>query len=185
MSSPNEEIEIGVRVGEQGARTPLLHMPGGGMTAEHSLRWSPDGRTLIFVADVHDGGRRTQLWAIDVADGTSRLLTTLAQEVQYNHPAVWSPDGRYIAAIVEEANGGGAVFDNIYLFTLESGTSRKVTHFSNRRLSHLTWSPDGSHLAFSVSLGDHGEIWMTTLDGTRQHPIAGPTTPDAPFVWLP
>ncbi len=186
VSKPIGEIEIGIRVGERGIRTSLLRLTGGSMIAEHSLRWSPDGRTLIFVADVHDdGGRHTQLWTIDVVDGISRLLATLAQEVQYNHPAVWSPDGRYIAAIVEEANGDGSVSDNIYLFTLEPGTARKITHFSNQRLSHLAWSPDGSHLAFSISLGDHGEIWVTTLDGARQHPIAGPTTPDAPFVWLP
>jgi WD40 repeat protein len=185
ISRPDEEIEIGVRVGEHGTRMSVLRVSGGGMIAEHSLRWSSDGRTLIFVADVHDGGRRTQLWAINVSDGSSRLLATLAQEVQYNHPAVWSPDGRYIAAIVEEADDNGIVSDNIYLFPLESGDAQKITQFANRRLSHLAWSPDGSMLAFSVSLGDYGEIWVTTLDGTRLHPIAGPTIPDAPFAWLP
>jgi WD40 repeat protein len=186
VSKPGWEVEVGMRVGERGMRIPLLRVLGGSIIAEHSLRWSPDGRTLIFVADVHNGGRRTQLWAINVSDGTSRLLATLAREVQYNHPAVWSPDGRYIAAIVKESsNENGVVSDNIYLFTLESGDARKITHFLHRRLSHLAWSPDGSRLAFSVSLGDYGEIWVTTLDGTHQHPIAGPATPNAPFVWLP
>lgn len=184
VSKPIGEIEVGIWL-ERDSRTSLFRLTGGSMIAEHSLRWSPDGRTLILVADVHDGGRRTQLWAIDVADRSPELLGILAQEAQYNHPAVWSPDGRYIAAIVEEVNDNGIVSDNIYLFTPDSEAAQKITHFSGRRLSHLAWSPDGSMLAFSVSLGDYGEIWVTTLDGTRQYPIAGPATPDAPFVWLP
>jgi len=122
---------------------------------------------------------------LDVANATSQMLMQLADGAQYNRPALWSPDGRYIAAIAEEANEDGTVFNSIYLFALEAGTARKIAQFPDRRLSYLVWSPDGSQLAFSVALGDYGEIWVTTLDGTRQRPIAGPTTPDAPFVWLP
>lgn len=185
VSKPGSEVEIGVRVGEQGTRIPLLRLSGGDVVAGHSLRWSPDGRWLIFVADVVGDGRHTQLWMLDVANATSQMLMQLAEGAQYNRPALWSPDGRYIAAIAEEANEDGTVFNSIYLFALEAGTARKIAQFPDRRLSYLVWSPDGSQLAFSVALGDYGEIWVTTLDGTRQRPIAGPTTPDAPFVWLP
>ncbi len=186
VSKPGSEVEIGVRVGEQGTRAPLLRVFGGGMIAEHSLCWSPDGRILIFVADVHDGGRYTQLWAINTTDGTSRLLTTLAKEVQYNHPAVWSPDGGYIAAIkVEDARDGKSIADNVYLLDPVSGDERRITQFHGRRLSHLAWSPDGQRLAFTIAMGDYGEIWVTDLAGKQQYPIAGPAVPDAPFVWLP
>ncbi len=186
VSNPSEEIEIGIRAGEQGTRRSLLRLPSGDMVAEHSLRWSPDGRTLIFVADVHDGGRHTQLWAINIAEGTSRLLTTLAKEVQYNHPAVWSPDGRYIAVIkVEDVRDGKSVADNVYLLDPVSGAEQQITQFHGQRLSHLTWSPDGQWLAFTIAMGDYGEIWVTDLAGTQPYPIAGPTVPDAPFVWLP
>jgi hypothetical protein len=181
VSKSDFEIEVGVRADERDPRTPLLRIPGGDMIAEHSLRWSPDGRKLIFVADIHKDGRCTQLWVVNVADGTSQVLMQLAKDLQYNHPAVWSPDGRYIAAIkIEPGNGGG-----VFLIEAETGQERRIAHFTDRQLSHLRWSPDGQKLAFTLSTKDYGEIWMTNLDGTLQYPIAGPAVPDAPFVWLP
>ena len=188
-SNPSGEIEVGVQPAGngKGVRTSLLRLTGGSMVAEHSLQWSPNGRTLILVAGVQGGEIGcTQLWTIDVVNGTSRLLTTLAKGIQYNLPAVWSPDGHYIAAVrVEGVPGDGTPIGNVYLIDPVSGVERRVTRFSGRRISHLAWSPDGQRLAFTITMGDYGEIWVTDLTGEHQYPIAGPTTPDAPFAWLP
>jgi dipeptidyl aminopeptidase/acylaminoacyl peptidase len=186
VSNPTEKVEIGVRTGEQGIRQPLACLSGGNMIAEHSLRWSPDGHNLIFVTDVLENGRSTQLWMINVPDGTSRMLMQLAEGVQYNHPAIWSPDGRYIAVLrVEQVYNGEETANNILTFDLETETTRQLTRFANQRLTQFEWSPDGQQLAFTISMGDYGEIWTTDLNGERLQPIAGPTTPDAPLVWLP
>jgi len=180
VSKSEGEVEVGVRVGERGTRTSLFRLSGGSMIAEHSLRWSSDGHRLIIIADAVMGGRHTELWIINVTDGTSNKLAELAKGVQYNHPAIWSPDGRSIAAIKESDNR----FGNVYLIDPETGQEQQLTRFTDRQISHLAWPPDGQTLAFTVSGQDYGEIWVTSLDGTRQHPIAGPTTPNAPFVWL-
>jgi len=180
-------VEIGLRVGEDGDRHPLLRLPGGDWIAGHNLRWSPDGQKLIFAADVAQNGRHTQLWVIDMTDGTSQMLAQLAQGVQYSYPVTWSPDGRYIAALKVEPGtaDGKSAFTNAYLIDAETGTEQQLTHFANRQISHLRWSPDGQWLAFTVAKEGYSELWVTNVDGKRQHPVAGPTLPNAPFAWLP
>jgi len=180
-------VEIGLRKGENGGRQILLHLPNSDLVAEHSLQWSPNGQDLIFIADVTQNERTTQLWMIDVTDGASRMLAQLARGVQYGYPALWSPDGRYIAALKVEpgAASGKEAFTNVYLLDPETDSEQQLTHFADRQLSHLRWSPDGQRLAFTISMGDHSEIWVTDLTGQQQYPIAGPAVLDAPFVWIP
>lgn len=129
---------------------------------------------------------QVQLWMADLSEGNVEALAVLGKAVEYYHSAAWSPDGRTIAALaVGEALEGKIIASNVLLFDVESETEQQITHFTDRRLSHLTWSPDGQWLAFTVSSGEYGEIWVTSSDGTLQYPVAGPTVPDAPFVWLP
>jgi len=187
MSNPKDELEVGIRTGEQGKRVSLLRIPGGVMIPEHGLRWSPDSRWLIIVVDVAEKGRSTQLWLIDIANGTTRMLMKLAEGAQYGHPAVWAPDGRNIAVLKVEpsAASGNKAFTNVYLVDPETGANKQITRFTNRRLSRLSWSPNARLVAFTLSQEDYGEIWVTDLDGIHQYPIAGPTVPDASFIWLP
>lgn len=187
----NWRVEIGLREGEGQERKPILQMPALAVNVTNgSLRWSPREHEFIwamYIAPENSSSEaQVQLWAADATRGESETLGTLGGVVEYIHPAVWSPDGRYIAALkIEGVQDGKDSANNIYVFDPESGTERQITHFVDWRLSHLTWSPDGQWLAFTVSRGEYGEIWVTSLDGTQQYPIAGPTLPDAPFVWLP
>lgn len=187
----NWMVEIGLREDEGQERKPILQMPALAVNVTNaSLRWSPREHKFIWIMYIapenSSSGAQVQLWAADATRGESETLATLGGVVEYGHPAVWSPDGRYIAALkIEGVQDGKDSASNIYVFDPESGTERQVTHFVDWRLSHLTWSPDGQWLAFTVSRGEYGEIWVTSLDGTQQYPIAGPTLPDAPFVWLP
>jgi WD40 repeat protein len=190
-----EMTEIGVR-DKDGKRKVVVQIPGGTHVVEHSLKWSPDGHRLIWIADVVSSEISTsmkladiqsQLWLAEPDKGIANTLTILGKAVEYVHPAIWSPDGQYIAVIKIESrdpNDEKTLFANVHLIDPETGKEQQLTHFANRQVSHLAWSPDGQTLAFTVSGKDYGEIWVTNLDGTRQHPVAGPTTPNAPFVWL-
>jgi Tol biopolymer transport system component len=187
----NWRVEIGLREGEGQERKPILQMPALAVNVTNgSLRWSPREHKFIwsmYIAPENSSSEaQVQLWMADATRGKAEIVATLGEVVEYVHPAVWSPDGRYIAALkIEGVQDGKDSANNIYVFDPESGTERQITHFVDWRLSHLTWSPDGQWLAFTASKGEYGEIWVTSLDGTQQYPIAGPTLPDAPFLWLP
>jgi WD40 repeat protein len=185
-------VEIGL-VGPDGVREPIAQIPGGTSVLAHSLKWSPDGQRLMWIASVgsQDAGPvrlaeiETQLWMMDFARrDDARMLAVLGRGVEVKHPAVWSPDGLSIAALFVEPREAGANDTNVFLLDAGSGAKQQITHFADEQLSHLTWSPKGQSLAFTVARGAYGEIWATSLDGGQQYPIAGPTFSDAPFVWL-
>lgn len=189
-----EMTEIGVRDGESGERRTIAQIPGGTYVVDHSLRWSPDGRKLIWIVNVvtdttpsptNFANTQIQLWVADLTSGSVNMLSVLGQAVEYRHPAVWSPDGHYIAVVkVEDVRDGKEVANNVYLFDPVSRAKQQITQFSGRRLSHLAWLPDSQWLALTVTMGDYGEVWTTDLAGTQQYPVAGPAIPDAPFVWF-
>ncbi len=59
--------------------------------------WSPDGKTLAFSSDASG---TLQLWLLDLASGTARQLTNLADAAAVS--AAWSQDGRLIAFLDQE-----------------------------------------------------------------------------------
>jgi sugar lactone lactonase YvrE len=180
----NEVTEIGLRNGASGQRKSVIQIPGGTQVIEHSLKWSPDGRSLIWIGVAANA--QSQLWLADLTRNDIRAIETLGEAVEYPHPAAWSPDGHYIAIIkVEGVNDGKDVANNLHLFDLQSGQKRQLTNFTGERLSNVTWSPDGNFLAFAVAKGEYSEIWLTDVNGTQQYPIAGPASHEAPLAWLP
>ncbi|HEX3791054.1 MAG TPA: prolyl oligopeptidase family serine peptidase [Pseudonocardiaceae bacterium] len=58
----------------------------------HAVRWTPDGGTLVVVADDHG---HAPLWRVDVATGEATRLT---EDGAFSDPQV-SPDGRWVYAL--------------------------------------------------------------------------------------
>ncbi len=66
-----------------------------GVVAWQSLRWSPDGRGLTYVAS-RDGG--SNVWLLPLGGGQARPITKF--ESDYTANVAWSPDGRLACARV-------------------------------------------------------------------------------------
>jgi hypothetical protein len=47
-----EMTEISVRDGESGERRAIAQIPGGTYVVDHSLKWSPDGRKLMWIVNI-------------------------------------------------------------------------------------------------------------------------------------
>ena len=178
VTEPAARIEVGLW--QTGQRRSLFSLAGGSMLAEHSLRWSPDGRWLAFIADVHQNGRQTQLWTIDMRTGNAEMRGMLAQESQYNHPPAWSPDSGAIAAIAQPSDGEAS----IVIFDVRNSDRRNIQLRSTGAPAHLVWSMDGRWLMFSLARGGFGEAWVSSADGARQQAIAGALPAGAPFAFV-
>ena len=84
--------------GESDSDIYLIHADGGDVhqltfspEADSHPRWSPDGKSLMFVSTRKDGN---QIWLLPMNGGDARQITTVSTGV--SNP-VWSPNGQYIA----------------------------------------------------------------------------------------
>jgi hypothetical protein len=186
----NREVaEIGLRKDINGEREILFKLEGGIYFFEHSLSWSPDGSKLIWIVRVSAKQDRSdsesQLWVYDLGAKQSYLLEILSKDTQYYQRAAWSPDGKSLAVIKEGHESNNDIYSDLVLIDLSKGSRTTIEHFIGNRISQVHWSSDTQWIAYTLSRGNYGEVWVTDLTGSHKFPIAGPTPPRAPFIWLP
>ncbi|MGC8960803.1 MAG: hypothetical protein ACP5OO_13680, partial [Chloroflexia bacterium] len=197
-SHEGSDIEIALQPSAGGERATLavFHIPEEAVVLR--LTWSPNGQNLAlsFLTEIHDADSppyyKGHLWLIDKDSGGH---TVLVHDLYLTMD--WSPDGRYIAFLRERDPTQRKSAIDLWLFDSATSSEIQLTAYTDRRVTSAVWSPDGHRLAFAVTveigdsiegydkIGDYGEIWMTSLDGKEQYPVAGPTAPDAPVAWLP
>ena len=85
--------------------------------------------------------QRSNLWQIEVGNGSSRPLTS----GDYNdHSPMLSPDGEVIAFVSDRSGSA-----QIHLLWLDSGDFQQISRLPEAP-SNITWAPDGSQLAFTM-----------------------------------
>lgn len=140
-----------------------------GERGESQPSWSPDGRTIAFVAargtGSGDEAPRPQLWLLPTDGGEARQLTTARDGVSAYS---WSPDGARIAYVTtdtltreEEARRrrrddpqlyeGNFRLAHLWVVDVTSGKATKVTSGAFTVSGAPSWSPDGRSLAFAAS----------------------------------
>jgi dipeptidyl aminopeptidase/acylaminoacyl peptidase len=114
--------------------------------------WTPDGKTMIadgFAEATADMNyRNSNLYAIDVATGTMRKLSSV--DGLWSSPSV-SPDGKRIAY-----SGYTQVKDSyhtaeLYVMNIDGSGARKLSGDLDRDVGDITWATDGSGVYFTVA----------------------------------
>lgn len=124
-------------------------------TLEHTRRvvgvgspaLSSDGRTAAFVVSRPNyvaNRTESQLWAVDLPDGTPRLLTPSRTTVS---SPKWAPGGRGLAFLSPDSAGR----NQIWLLAGEGGEARQITAHPTA-VEHFSWRPDGA--AFALAAAD-------------------------------
>jgi TolB protein len=121
-----------------------------------SPRWSPNGRSLAYVAFKANG--RTQIRVQDVVTGRSRLISA-ARGV--NGAPAWSPNGRKLA-LTRSRNGNL----DIYVFDLVSRRLKRVT-YSIGIDTEARWTPNGRSLIFTSDRGGKPQLYRVSASGGR------------------
>jgi len=122
-----------------GPAREILHR----FVTSNSIRVSPDGSQLQFVAGFSDGSQRPTPMVCDLPDCTNpRELKVRAGR--------WTPDGQGVAYIDRSD------LENVWVQPIAGGPPHPLTKFTEKSIVDFDWSPDGARLAITrgTSLSD-------------------------------
>jgi len=144
-------------VAEGDFRMNVYTVPAGGgepkaiTTDADSVTWaevaySPDGQMLAYFT-------HTALKIRPMEGGEARVVAEI-EEVNFHTELAWAPDGERIAY-----TGPGS----IWTVSIDGGQPQEVrtgTLTEDAQNLHIDWSPDGTKIVFTASMGGESELWM-------------------------
>lgn len=154
-----------------GEPNALTSIPAGVM----SFQWSPDGASIAFTSRAPEAEgaaerrrrgddvmvssdpylhwivgsqppRPVRIWVQPVTGGEARAITP---EDQFVRDYAWAPDSRRIAVQMTETGDADAdqMYRRLYVANVDGGMPQLLTP-TEGKLGAMSWSPDGSRLAF-------------------------------------
>ncbi len=131
----------------------------------HAFAWSPDGKRIAYTADrkpteaeaedreqgrdwqvgdVH--GTMVRLWVQDLRSGERTAVTPRDRHIAQMD---WSPDGKrlVVQASTRADVDGVMMYSGLFTVSAAGGQLEPLTPTAGK-LGHVTWSPDGSSIAF-------------------------------------
>ena len=122
-----------------------------GMFVLWSEAISPDGKRLIFNADVNapdNPQMALSKLAVVTLDSVSPPLMLQPDPriarggVGFTNPMAFTPDGKYVAYIIRDQD-----VDNVFVQSLDGSPGHQITNFTSQHIAEFQWSPDGKTLA--------------------------------------
>lgn len=149
-----------------------------GLTGKHAWPdWSPDGQKIAFTSTQFG---RFSIFTMN-PDGTdvTQIVDGSAGDARY--PA-WSSDGTKIAFGRNEIAFGR---QEIFVANADGTDIRRVT-LNRNSTEGISWSPDGSRLAYLASAGSKVSLfYANAADGTGQVQLSSDDTFDLDPSWSP
>lgn len=190
----NKRVTHVWRVSADGSGTLQLT---NGSEGETSPRWSPDGRSIAFLAKRGDEDAVTQIWLLGNDGGEARQLTSHATAVSNIQ---WSPDGRALFFTASEPKTAEEkarekAKDDVFAFDEDFKPQHlwkvDVADKAEKRITGGDWSVtdyelsrDGTRIAYhkgpSPLFGDNlrGEVFVMNADGSGAVQITKNAVPE-------
>ena len=136
--------------------------PGAGSRA----CWTPDGKYLIFSANLHPDYEydplNTEVYQLSLANGEVKPLTN--RKGPDNSPTL-SPDGKTVAYVGFDDRYQGHQTTHLYLMERDSSNPRVATPQLDRDVEEPRWAPDGSGIYFLYDDQGDTKLAFYALDG--------------------
>ena len=110
------------------------------------MRVSPEGKQVAYVRrsnDIMTDSTRSNIWLASVDGKSHRPL--LSSKKSYYSPR-WSPDGKRLAYLSNEEGK-----PQLYVRWMDTGQTALITNVTSS-IGNITWSPNGKHIAFTMSV---------------------------------
>jgi dipeptidyl aminopeptidase/acylaminoacyl peptidase len=132
-------------------------------------QWTPDGREIYFSslreAEAEYNWRESEIYAVDVASGAIRQVTTRRGPDGGAYP---SPDGSLVAYSGQDWNDDTYRNSHIYVMNRDGSGIRQISGDFDRGLRgspELMWAPDNSGVYFNVSREGTQNLHFAALSG--------------------
>ncbi|MDT0552816.1 amidohydrolase family protein [Urechidicola vernalis] len=110
-----------------------------GMPYDVHPRFSPDGKSIVFISDKSGNDN---IWTLNLGSKKDKQLTK--DKNKYHFSADWSPDGEYIVGVTGRRN------IKPFLYHIDGGSGAQlIKEPKNLKLIDPAFSADGSHIYFS------------------------------------
>jgi serine/threonine protein kinase/Tol biopolymer transport system component len=146
----------------------------------HSELWadlSPDGKTLAYQS-IKNLSQGDKLFSGNIYTKTLGEPAAAVEVVKNAGLPQWSPDGKSLSFVRFQG-----VTPQIYKFSPAGGKESAVTSsgvtpvsysllpYNRTQASDISWSPDGSRIAFDARRNGVSNIWLINQDGTNETQI--------------
>jgi Tol biopolymer transport system component len=151
--APGPEAQISLVGVDGGPVRQLTH----GSHISGALRWSPDGRRILFARSYNPPSIFTV-----TADGSREDTLSTPGELEYDLDPQWSRDGGQIAFIRRRYVDDYPV-DNLWVMNADGSNPRALIHSTLNGPPNFSWAPDGNAL-----LASGAAIYRIPLDGSGE-----------------
>lgn len=168
----------------------LVNLTPGSSAWDAFPSFSPDGSRIAFTSDRQPGESISDdIWVMNSNGGSAVNLTPNGEFLWEDSHGAWGPEGERIAfirfGILASPTSPGAPA-GLWIVNADGSGEELITALDTALLSkELTWSPDGSWIAFGVSAGDDEEIWLVDVATGETRRIAKRTGSLYGITWAP
>jgi TolB protein len=146
LSDRSGRLEVWVMKSDGSDQRQVTSIGAGG----HFLRWSDDGRSIVFRAE---SGTQLRTMRVTLADGSLSRLPDVSSGAHLS----FSPS----RSVIMDVRGHKA----LWAYPVDGRGPAQVFEFSDPdvRIDYPTWSPDGRWVLFDRAAPQGGDLW--TLEG--------------------